>query len=193
MADPVLHLIAGPNGAGKTALYDHIVGPATHLEFVNADVIAARRWPDDAARMSYEAALVAAARRTELIVNRTSFATETVFSHDSKLELVRSAVEAGYLVTLHVVMVPSALAVARVANRVSVGGHAVPKHKIRERYKRVWPLVVSAIGLVDNAKVYDNSSAQRPFRLVAAFERGVVVGDVEWPPWAPKVLRDAAR
>jgi predicted ABC-type ATPase len=121
-----------------------------------------------------------------------SFVTETVFSHDSKLELVRSAVGAGYLVTLHVVMVPEALAVARVASRVSAGGHPVPEEKVRARHRRLWPLVASAIGLVEHATVYDNSRAARPFRVVATFERGSIVGEPDWPPWTPKGVRNAA-
>ena len=193
MADPVLHLLAGPNGAGKSTLYEMVIGPATHLEFVNADVIAAERWPEDPAGKSYDAAEVAASRRSALTESRLSFVTETVFSHESKLELVQSAVKAGHLVTLHVVMVPELLAVARVANRVGVGGHAVPEDKIRQRYTRLWPLVASAIGVVDNANVYDNSRAGRPFRIVATFEHGSVVGKPDWPRWTPEAIRRAGR
>lgn len=191
MPDPVLHLLVGPNGAGKSTLYDTVIGPATHLEFVNADVIAAQRWPEDPAGKSYDAAVVAAERRAELIEANVSFATETVFSHESKLDLVRAAVAAGYLVSLHVVLVPEALAVARVAHRVGVEGHTVPEDKIRERYLRLWPLVAAAIGLVDDATVYDNSRAQRPFRVVAVFEHGSAAGKTAWPAWTPGALRDA--
>lgn len=193
MPDPVLHLLVGPNGAGKSTLYDTVIGPATHLELVNADVIAAQRWPDDPAGKSYDAAVVAAERRAELIEAGMSFATETVFSHESKLELVRVAVDAGYLVTLHVVLVPEALAVARVTNRVGLGGHTVPEDKIRERYLRLWPLVSTAIGIVDNATVYDNSGAGRPFRVIATFEHGSAVGEPDWPAWTPEALIDAGR
>jgi predicted ABC-type ATPase len=193
MADPVLHLVVGPNGAGKSTLHDAVIGPATHLEFVNADLIAGALWPEDQAGRSYDAALVAAERRSELISDRVSFITETVFSHESKLELVRVAVDAGYLVTLHVVMVPELLAVTRVANRVEVGGHTVPEAKVRERYLRLWPLVASAIGLVERATVYDNARAGEPFRIVATFERGNVVGEPVWPGWTPEALQEAGR
>jgi predicted ABC-type ATPase len=169
-------------------LYERVIGPTTHLEFVNADLIAAQRWPDDAAARSYDAAVVAAARRSELTEARSSFVTEIVFSHASKLDLIHAAVDAGYLVTLHVVMVPEALAVARVANRVDLGGHAVPEHKVRERYARLWSLVASAIGVVDAATVYDNSRAATPFRVVASFEHGAVVGRTDWPAWTPEAL-----
>lgn len=192
MADPVLHLIAGPNGAGKSTLYDYVLGPATHLPFVNADLVAAELWPEDPVGRAYDAALVAAERRADLIAGRTSFVTETVFSHESKLELLRAAREVGYLVTLHVVIVSEALAVARVASRVAVGGHDVPKDKIRQRYRRLWPLVAQAIGLADTATVYDNSRAARPFQVVASFERGVVVDRPDWPAWTPKPLKAAS-
>lgn len=191
MPDPVLHLLAGPNGAGKSTLHDTVIGPATHLEFVNADVIAAQRWPDDPAGRSYDAAAVAAERRAELIEARQSFVTETVFSHESKLDLLHAAVDAGYLVTLHVVMVPETLAVARVANRAGVGGHAVPEEKVRQRYVRLWPLVASAIRIVEAAAVYDNSRADRPFRVVARFEHGAILGKPDWPAWTPAALRNA--
>lgn len=193
MPDPVLHLVVGPNGAGKSTLHDAVLGPATHLEFVNADVIAAQTWPEDPAGRSYDAAVLAAQRRAELIEARASFVSETVFSHRSKLELVTAAVDAGYLVSLQVVLVPEELAVARVANRVGGGGHTVPEAKIRERYGRLWPLVAEAIAVVDNAHLYDNSRAVKPFRMVATFEHGYAVGAAAWPAWTPAALRHAGR
>lgn len=189
MADPVLQLIVGPNGAGKSTLFETVVGPATHLEFVNADMIAAARWPEDPQAHSYQAAVVAAGLRTELIRQRRSFVTETVFSHESKLELLRDAKSAGYLVTLHVVLVPEELAVARVSNRVASGGHAVPEHKIRTRHRRLWPLIAEAIPQADGTLVYDNTRVRPAFRLVASFERGSPIGVADWPPWTPMELR----
>ncbi len=193
MPDPVLHLVVGPNGAGKPTLHKLVIGPTTHLEFVNADGIAAQNWPDDPARRSYDAAVLAATRRSALIEARVSFVSETVFSHRSKLELVTIAAEAGYLVSIHVGLVPEALAVARVANRVEGGGHTVPEAKIRERYERLWPLVAEAIRVADTAHVYDNSRAAKPFRIIARFERGYAVGEAAWPAWTPEALRHAGR
>lgn len=189
MADPVLHLIAGPNGAGKSTFYELVIGPVTKLEFVNADLLAERHWPGDAAAHAYDASRMAAERRDELLAAQTSFVTETVFSHESKVDLVKTATTAGYLVTLHIVLVPEDLAVARVVNRVENDGHDVAEDKVRSRYQRLWSLVAEAIALADEAKVYDNSSASKPFRLVATFERGVPVSKPAWPRWTPKELR----
>jgi predicted ABC-type ATPase len=188
VADPVLHLIVGPNGSGKSTLYDRVIGPATHLRFVNADDIAADCWPDAPGEHSTDAAEIAQRAREALLEERRSFATETVFSHPSRLEFVRRAVGVGYLVTIHVLLVPEALAVARVANRVELAGHDIPEAKIRARYARLWPLVVDAIAIAESAFAYDNSSAAKPFRLVSSYQRGRVVGTPRWPSWAPAEL-----
>ena len=190
MSDPVLHLVAGPNGSGKSTFYDKVLYPVTGLPFVNADDIAAARWTDAADMHAYEAAELAAQERARLIAQRDSFATETVFSHPSKLELIEVAVSAGYLVTLHVLLVPEDLAVARVENRVENGGHSVPEEKIRGRFGRLWSLVRRAIDLVEEAHVYDNSRlAPHAFRPIAHFRNGHLVGPTTWPTWTPAELR----
>lgn len=187
MSDPILHIVAGPNGAGKTTFYEQVIAPIP-LEFVNADVIAAREWPGDEAAHGYEAAAIAATLRDVKLTARESFATETVFSHSSKVELVHRAVSDGYKVTLHVVLIPEDLAVARVANRVVLGGHSVPEAKIRQRHRRLWTHILAAIELASVAHLYDNTSARDPFRLIATYIAGQLTNEPEWPPWTPKEL-----
>jgi predicted ABC-type ATPase len=191
VTDPVLHLLVGPNGAGKTTLFEQVIEAVTHLEFVNADRIAAERWPGDEERHGHDASDLAARRRSELFDERRSFVSETVFSHPSKVDLVRDAKRRGYLVTLHVVVVPVELTVARVAHRVARGGHSVPEDKIRARYDRLWPYVTDAVHLADHAFVYDNSRARTPHRLVATFDHGRLVGAPSWPAWTPAPLTSA--
>lgn len=188
MSTPVLHLLAGPNGAGKSTFVAEVLQPVTHLPFVNADLIAAELWPEAQAEHAYEASRAAADERSRLMAVRASFITETVFSHPSKVDLVAHATALGHLVHLHVVMVPESLAAARVAARVAQGGHDVPTEKIQERYARLWPLVATARDLADRATFYDNSRAARPFRVVAIYERGRLIGEPAWPTWTPKVL-----
>jgi predicted ABC-type ATPase len=192
VTDPVLHVLAGPNGAGKTTLYERVIGPTTQLPFVNADRIAAERWPGSEVTQAYDAAREAARRRTEFLDQRRSFVAETVFSHPSKIELLDTAHQAGYLITLHIVMVPVALAVLRVSDRVARGGHGVPEAKIVERWERLWPHVAAAIPVADEVFVYDNSHAKRPYRIVAQLRDGRPVVTATWPRWTPAVLRRAA-
>lgn len=188
MSTPVLHVLAGPNGAGKSTFVHRVLVPVTRLPFINADEIAAERWPGAEAEHAYAASQAAARARTELLEQRGSFITETVFSHPSKVDLIRDAVAAGYLVTLHVVMVPVAVTLRRVEFRVAQGGHAVPPDKIRERYERLWPLVADARLIADRTQFFDNSRASDPFTRVAVYERGQQTGGTAWPPWTPAAL-----
>lgn len=183
-----LHLVVGPNGSGKTTFVTEFL--ALELPghpFVNADEIAKTRWPADSGAHAYEAARIAAETRAHLIAHGRSFIAETVFSHPSKLDLIRSAQEAGYLVVLHVMIIPEELAVRRVAYRVQAGGHDVPEQKIRERYQRLWRLVARAISAADRAVVYDNSQIGGPAK-VGEFFGGQQIGAADWPEWAPEPL-----
>ncbi|MDD7814517.1 zeta toxin family protein [Mycobacterium sp. CSUR Q5927] len=183
-----LDLIVGPNGAGKSTFVALTLAPLLPgAPFVNADEIAKSRWPDEVAARAYDAARVAAQTRMALIEQGRSFIAETVFSHESKLDLIATALAHDYTVVLHAVLIPEALAVQRVRYRVAAGGHAVPEEKIRDRYHRLWPLVAEAIKMADVATVYDNSRAVGP-RVVAQFAGGAEIGELAWPAWAPEAL-----
>lgn len=188
---PVLHVLAGPNGAGKSTYVNRVLQPATGgvLPFVNADLIAANRWPGAEEVHAYDAARAAAEQRGTLLTQGRSFITETVFSHPSKAGHLADAVALGYLVHLHVVIVPVELTVRRVQDRVRRGGHTVPEDKIRGRYSRLWAHVATAARTADVTEVLDNSSARHPFHLVATLVRGRPVGTTTWPLWTPYELR----
>lgn len=183
-----LHVVIGPNGSGKTTFVAEFLAlELPGYAYVNADEIAKARWPADSDAHAYEAAQVAAETRKHLIASSRSFIAETVFSHPSKLDLIRSAQEAGYQVVLHVMLVPEDLAVRRVAYRVQAGGHDVPEQKIRERYHRLWRLAAHAISLADRAVVYDNSRSAGPVKI-AEFFGGLPIGAATWPEWAPEPM-----
>lgn len=122
MSTPLLSVVAGPNGSGKSTFVHAVLGPATGLPFINADEIAAAQWPGDEEGHAYDASRAASAVRANAITDRRSFITETVFSHPSKVALVKQATRAGYRVELHVMLIPEDVTVARVAYRVSAGG-----------------------------------------------------------------------
>jgi predicted ABC-type ATPase len=182
-------LVVGPNGAGKSTFVALTLAPLLPRSvFVNADEIAKQRWPDDPLSHAYDAARAAAQTRTRLIELGRSFIAETVFSHPSKLDLVRAARAADYTIAVHVILIPEDLAVERVKRRVLAGGHDVPENKIRERHRRLWPLVATAITGSDTATVYDNTRREGP-RIVAQMSGGIAVGSPSWPTWSPEPLR----
>jgi predicted ABC-type ATPase len=184
-----LDLVIGPNGDGKSTFVEFTLAPLLPGSvFVNADEIAKQRWPDDPASHVCEAAGVAADTRAKLIELGQPFIAETVFSHPSKLDLIRAAHAAGYIVVLHVLLIPENLAVERVKHRVQSGGHDVPEAKIRERHRRLWSLVADAIARCDTATVYDNSTLRGP-SIVAQMSGGDIIGSPTWPAGTPDPLR----
>jgi predicted ABC-type ATPase len=184
-----LDLVVGPNGAGKSTFIAFTLAPLLPGSVVvNADEIARQRWPKDPVSHAYDAAQVAADTRAKLIELGRSFIAETVFSHPSKLDLIHAAHAGGFTVVLHVLLVPEDLAVERVRHRVQSGGHDVPKTKIRQRYRRLCPLVAEAIAVSDIATIYDNSRLRGP-RIVAQLSGGDIVGSPDWPQWTPQALR----
>lgn len=184
-----LDLIAGPNGAGKTTLFQWVIRPPRPgLPFVNADAIARDRLPGRELERAYDAARIAWATREQLIEARLDFCTETVFSHPSKVQLVTDAVDAGYDVVLHIVLIPLRLSRPRVNERVAAGGHDVPVDKLADRYRRLWPLVTQAVPHCRRAIAYDNAVSHGPIE-VASLRHGIHDYPPRWPDWTPGVIK----
>ncbi len=183
---PTLVLLAGPNGAGKSTLYEMRVAPSLNVPFINADLIQRDELQDPRVEASYDAARMAEQRRQTFLNDRVSFATETVFSHPSKLALINNARSRGYRIFLfHVGVSSPALSVARVAERVEEGGHPVPEEKVRARYDRNGPLIREAALLADVAHVFDNSALNQPPERVISFKQGALSFVVpQLPNWA---------
>ena len=97
-------------------------------------------------------------RRKMILESQSSFAFETVFSHNSKLDEIRLAKENGYKVYLYFIATKEALLnLKRVEGRIGKGGHSVPIDKIQERYFRSLGNAYQAMLLSDNAFFFDNT------------------------------------
>ncbi|WP_323039912.1 zeta toxin family protein [Gemmobacter sp.] len=189
---PGLVLLAGPNGAGKSTLYQTRVAPSFAGPFINADLIQRDELKDPSMEASYQAARIAAERRAALLEARKSFATETVFSHPSKLDVITDARARGYMViVMHVGVDDPDLSVARVRARTDEGGHDVPEQKIRDRYRRSQPLIRQAVLQADRGMVFDNSRLNEPPRLMALFAAGRLLrAEPELPDWVLTTYAD---
>lgn len=169
-------VLAGPNGAGKSTLYSTRVAPSFAGPFINADIIQRDELRDPSPAASYEAARIASSRRAEHLAQGRNFVTETVFSHPSKLQLIKEARANGFtVIVMHVGVDTPQLSVARVGARVEEGGHIVPEEKIRARYGRGAPLIREAVLLADRGLVFDNSSLNQPPRHCLTFANGRLV------------------
>ncbi len=184
--DELLVVVAGPNGAGKTTFVQRYI-KATGLRIVNPDEIARALAPEAPDTVAYEAAQLAETVRRDLVSRGVSFCMETVFSDrvGAKIEFLQEARSRGYFVFLVFVGLDSPqLAMSRVMQRAETGGHDVPDEKIVARFPWTIENLRAAIAFVDHALVFDNSSADEPYRFVAEFEGGRLVRQERRPAWS---------
>ena len=159
-----LYIIAGCNGAGKTTASMTLLPKSLLVkEFVNADEIAKGLSPFNPEGVAIEAGRLMLERIKYLMSKGESFSIETTLATRSYVNLVRRATKLGYMVHLIYFWLNSPqLAVDRVAERVSKGGHNIPYDVILCRYsKGIDNLFKSFMNEVDIWAIYDNSQYQR--------------------------------
>lgn len=191
MSDKQLWVLAGGNGAGKSTFYRTRLEPLG-LPFINADILAKQLYPHEPEKHSYLAAKIAAEMRHKLIHEGRSFCMETVFSHPSKIDFVAQAKALGYqviLVFIHLDLV--SLNQARIAQRVSEGGHHVPDDKVINRIPRLLNNIKQTIPLCNQVYVLDNSRTDNPFQRVATLTEGQWESHRETlPDWCQNLLEN---
>jgi len=125
------------------------------------------------------AQIIADFLRKKLLAEERKFSFETVFSHPSKLEIMRNAVENGYKVYLYFVSTESPeINKYRVLERTRKGGHDVPSHKIESRYYRSLELLFEASKLAYQAFFFDNSEDGTQSKMFAHFKN--IDGKKKW-------------
>jgi predicted ABC-type ATPase len=167
--NPHVIVIAGPNGAGKSTTAPMLLkGTLGVTEFVNADVIAQGLSAFQPESAAFHAGRVMLERLHYLANERVDFAFETTLASRSFAPWIAKLKQSGYTFHLVFLWLPNPdFAVARVAERVRMGGHDVPEETIRRRYNKgienffrlYRPLSVTW-------RIYDNSEPSWP-RIVA--------------------------
>jgi predicted ABC-type ATPase len=185
---PSLTVVAGPNGAGKsTLILDYPFEGKENL--LDTDAIAKRINPG----RPLDAALAAGREVVDLsrqyIASRKSFVWETTFSGNLSLKVIRAAKADNYWVNLlYIYLSDPELAIERVNERVSKGGHFVPADDVRRRYERSLHHLTTAITLVDCCKIFDNST-KNTARLVAEIQAGQILSQADdKSPWLSQIL-----
>ena len=161
-----LYIIAGCNGAGKTtASYTVLPDILECREFVNADEIAKGLSPFNPESVAFEAGRLMLQRIDDLLKANETFSIETTLATKSYVNLVHRAQRQGYFVHLIFFWLESPeLAINRVAERVSKGGHNIPEDVIRRRYAAgLKNLFERFANEVDLWMIYDNSRTPRTF------------------------------
>ncbi|MEK7954202.1 zeta toxin family protein [Luteolibacter soli] len=169
---------AGVNTRGYLDFRDFGLASLTAAEvlpnFIGSDFLSREGFGGQAARLTfangrldfppgvmnaYFASVAADMIRQALVARKATFTFETVMSHPGKVSLLQQAQAEGYRTYLYYVATEDpAINISRVANRVALGGHAVPEGKIVERYHRSLGLLMEAIRHSHRAYIFDNST-----------------------------------
>lgn len=186
MSRPQFVLVAGPNGAGKSTLTRSIRRRFPNLEVIDPDAIA-RGLTGSYANVDQEQ--LAAGRRAVAMVrqcidDQRAFLAESTISGTGStyLRYVQAARDAGFrTVFIYIALESAELSAQRVAQRVALGGHAIPADHIRRRYDRSMANIKPHIQAFESAHIYDNTDH---YKWVAAFREGNIHRvDSNVPAW----------
>jgi predicted ABC-type ATPase len=133
----------------------------------------------------YDAALAADFIRHELLGQGYTFTFETVLSHISKVDFLKDVKESGYKNYLYFICTTDpGINIQRIAQRVKLGGHDVPREKVIKRYKGSLEILSEIIPLCHRVFLFDNSSDIRTVSPVAEIDKGnLIIRNPEIPWW----------
>ena len=148
-----LYLIAGANGSGKTTLAHELLREEKGLIFLNADETAAKT--GDRTGLSSGKIILSEADR--MLTSGKSFVMESTISGNYHLRILSEAKSRGYETNLIYVFLDSVeLNIARIKNRVLLGGHDVPEVDVIRRFRKSVKNFAVVAAVVDFWKLYYN-------------------------------------
>ncbi len=163
MSKKNVYVIAGPNGSGKTTfarlfLPDYVKCP----NFVNADLIAQGLAPFQPRAAALKAGKLVLQQIREYAERGVDFAFETTLSGKSYANLSKELKTKGYALHLFFLWIPSPeLAIGRIKDRLTEGGHHVPAEDVRRRFLRgVRNFFEIYESLLDRWVLFDNSKTK---------------------------------
>ncbi len=170
---PNCYIIAGSNGAGKTTFATEFLPHyAACPNFINPDYIARSLSPFDPDAAMVRAGRMVLDRIHESMAKQSDFAFETTLSGRAYAGLIPRLHRVGYRVHMFYLWIPvPELALERISDRVTKGGHNVPAAAVRRRFPRTWRNLFHLYRpLLDSLHFFDNSGLMP--RLVFKDESG---------------------
>jgi len=161
-ANKTIFLIAGANGSGKTTLAKELLKNEEGLVFLNSDEIALEIKDS----IGINAGKVLLKRFDNLLSENKSIVIESTISGKHHFNIIKKARKANYQIKMiYVYLDIIELNIARIQNRVALGGHDVPLKDIVRRYKRSLINFWKTIEEVDFWRLYCNTDVM--FSLIA--------------------------
>ena len=157
---PVLFVLAGVNGAGKSSIGGHLLErirltwfkPDTFARELVAEIGCAQPEANAAAWQE------GMRRLDQAIANGTHYAFETTLGGQTVPAKIKAATKTHDVMVWFCGLSSPEQHIARVAARVAVGGHDIPRIKIRERYPASLENLIGLMPHLAHLQVYDNST-----------------------------------
>ena len=155
-----VYIIAGSNGSGKTT-FARLFLPnyANCPNFINADLIAQGLAPFNPNSAAIKSGKIVIQQIHEFSDRGVDFAFETTLSGKSYMNLFKTLKNKGYTLHLFYLWIPSPkLAISRIKERVSEGGHNINDEDVRRRFSRsIHNFLTLYQSLFDYWMLFDNS------------------------------------
>ncbi|MEO7148744.1 MAG: AAA family ATPase [Rhodanobacteraceae bacterium] len=201
---PTLLVLAGVNGAGKSSVAGERLR-AEGLDYFNPDEATRKLhdsgWSD--AEANEQAWRFGRDRLKDAIGDGRNIAIETTLGGRTLPALIAQACETHEVTIWFVGLDSFERHLARVAARVSQGGHAIPESKIRERWDAARKNLIALLPRVHELWVYDNSEecadgASADPVLILHYKAGRIVAPSAkrlriTPDWAKPIVEAAMR
>lgn len=163
---PQVYIIAGANGSGKTTFAtEFLPNYADCPTFINADTIARGLAGFSPDAVALKAGRILLEQIETYASKKIDFAFETTLSGINYLSRFRDLKKEGYTIHLFFLWIPDVkLSLARVANRVKMGGHDIDEKVVRRRFhKGISNFFKHYRQTADSWMLFDNSgSTPRP-------------------------------
>lgn len=160
--DKVFYLIGGPNGSGKTTLARELIADKPNVVFLNSDEIVSKQKisPFDAGRIVLEQFYHIVSEQ------HLPLAFETTLAEHAHNRFIKAARNEGYKIVFVYVFLPSVEQnIARVRQRVALGGHDVAEEDIRRRYNQSLNNLADVCLKADQWEIYNNGG--KKYKLCA--------------------------
>ena len=134
--------------------------------------------------------------REKYLQKQQSLAFETVFSSPPKIDYVKRAIKAGFIVRLFFIGTDSpTINVNCVGQRVAEGGHSVPLQKNFSRYYNYIANLGTVLQVVHRGYIYDNSIENEfpklQFRTELGTLKKIYQTDHDWAEQIRKYFKDS--
>ena len=164
MKNKNVYIIAGPNGSGKTTFATTFLPEYAECDrFINADLIARGLSPFSPQQVAIKSGKLVLEQIRELAKNGVDFGFETTMSGVTYLRYFKMFKDKGYKIHIFFLWIPSQqLAIVRVKDRVSKGGHDVPIKDIKRRFERSTEIFFKQYRVLADKWILFNNAGSKP-------------------------------